>query len=176
MFGLVRGFIEEIKNKSTAKSSILVIGIDGAGKTTLVESLMQHAIPTRRPKTVRPTSGLNTESISDGKTFLRFWDLSGSESFRGIWNNYLVNATVVLYVVNGTQNERIHESRKLFDDVSLKFPRKIGVVFLHSNGAVLEVFPADDRATVFFIDLAKADHIRVLYEWLKSTAVRGDVA
>jgi small GTP-binding protein len=173
MFGLLRGIVNGIKDRSTAKASILILGIDGAGKTTLVESLMANAYPDRRPKTIRPTNGLNTETISSGNVSLRFWDLGGAESFRSIWQNYLTDATAVLYVVNGRQLDRTHESRKLFDDVSMQFHRQMAVVFVQADRQILDLFPVVGRAAVFFIELGKPEDIHALYSWIRSTAVRG---
>jgi GTPase SAR1 family protein len=173
MFSLFRGIFNEIQDRATAKASILVIGIDGAGKTTLVEALLRHALPTRRPRTIRPTNGLNTEMITDGYTYLRFWDIGGNRVFRTLWGDYLHGASAVLYVVNGAQEDRIHESRKIYDDFRITFAGKVGVVFLNSDPSILELFPAADQARIFFVDIENQVSIQTLYDWLKSTAVRG---
>jgi GTPase SAR1 family protein len=172
MFSLVRGLIHEIRDRNTAKSSILVAGIDGAGKTTLLESLMSFVIPDRRPRTVRPTYGLNTESITDGQTFLRFWDIGGSPDFRSIWDDYLTDATAILYVVNGDQRDRLHESRKVYDDLRIRFPRRMAIAFLNAEPSILDLFPAADQGQIFFLDLRDRAKIALLYRWLKSTATK----
>jgi GTPase SAR1 family protein len=171
MFGLLRGIATELREKATAKSSVLVLGIDGAGKTTVVESLMRLAVPSRKPKTIRPTTGLNTETISEGRLFIRFWDLGGSPSFRSLWRDYLADATAIVYVVNGSQADRLHETRKLFDDIAVDFHRSIAIAFVNADRGILEVFPSADRTTVFFVDLVETGELRRLYEWLRHTAV-----
>jgi small GTP-binding protein len=171
MFGLLRGLVTEIRDKTTAKISVLVLGIDGAGKTTIVEAVMREQVPSRRPKTIRPTTGLNTETISERNLFIRFWDLGGGESFRPLWNDYLSDATAVVYVVNGSQQDRIHETRKLFDDISIKFQKSIAIVFLNADRQILDMFPSADRAAVFFVDVTDAADIRRLYAWIRGTAV-----
>ncbi|KAK8897854.1 Golgi to plasma membrane protein transport [Tritrichomonas musculus] len=170
MFGLVSGIIHEIVDKTISKSSLLFLGIDGAGKTTLIEKIMQIVIPNRKPKTIRQTLGLNTDMINDGKISLRVWDLGGKPDFRNIWNNYLPDATAVVYVVNGKQDTRIHETRKLFDDITCRFTKPMAIVFLNSDRSILDIFPAADRAKVYFIDIENKDNLMLLYEWMKSTA------
>lgn len=170
MFGLVSGIFHEIIDKTISKSSLLFLGIDGAGKTTLIEKIMQNVIPNRKPRTIRQTLGLNTDMINDGKFSLRIWDLGGKPDFRGIWNSYLPDATAIIYVVNGKQEDRIHETRKLFDDITCRFTNPIAIVFLNSEKSILELFPAADRAKVYFIDIENKEDILLLYEWMKSTA------
>ena len=162
MFGLVSGIIHEIVDKTISKSSLLFLGIDGAGKTTLIEKIMQAVNPSRKPKTIRQTLGLNTDTINDGKISLRIWDLGGKPDFRNIWNHYLPDATAVVYVVNGSQDTRIHETRKLFDDITCRFSNPIAIVFLNSDKSILDIFPAAERAQIYFIDIENKDHVLVL--------------
>ncbi|OHS95388.1 small GTP-binding protein [Tritrichomonas foetus] len=171
MYSLVSGIIHEIVDRSISKSSLLVLGIDGAGKTTLIDKIMQLAIPNRRPKTIMQTLGLNTDNINEGKISLRIWDLGGKKDFRGIWYKYMPNATALIYVVNGKQEDRIHESRKLFDEITCSFTNSIVLVFLEADESILNLFPSADRAEkIFFIDITKDEEIRLLYNWMKSTA------
>ena len=175
VFGLVGGIIHEIKERSTARTFVLVLGIDGAGKSTLVDALMCHKDPERKPRTIRPTNGLQPQTIEDGKTFVTFWDISGNKEFRGsIWNDYLKDANVVLYVVNGEQTRRVHESRKVFDDVSLRFSNQLGIVFLNADRQILQIFPSASQAErMFFTDIKSPESLEEVYQWLKSTAVKG---
>lgn len=175
MFGLVGGIIHEIKERSISRTYVLVLGIDGAGKSTLVEALRCFKDPERKPRTIRPTNGLQPQTIEDGKTYVTFWDISGNKEFRGsVWDDYMKDASVVLYVVNGEQSRRIHESRKIFDDISLKFSRQTAIVFLNTDTQILQIFPSASRATrTFFTDLKSSQSLEELYLWLKSTAVKG---
>lgn len=174
MFSLVSGIISEIKDKATSKTSILVLGIDSAGKSTLVDAIMCHAIPGRNPRTIRPTNGLLPQNITDKKTVITFWDLSGKKEFRtSVWDNYLKDATAVMYVVNGEQEDRIHETRKIFDDISIRYSKPTALVFLNCDRNILNVFPSANRANiVFFLDIKNQEHMGKLYQWLKSTAAK----
>jgi small GTP-binding protein len=172
MWSLVRGLSDTIRNKTTLKSSILVLGIDGSGKTTLVEAILGRMIPTRKPKVIRPTNGQNSEIITDGKTILRFWDLGGGKHFRKIWGDYLKDATAVIYVVNGDQSDRIHETRKLFDEICLTFAGLICVAFVKCDQGIFATFPSAVQYEVFFVDIKDGKGLDSLYTWIKGTAVR----
>lgn len=171
MFTLLNNIRNKIVDSNTFKTSVLLLGIDGCGKTTLKEAICQFANPARKPKMVIPTFGLNTELIKDGKVQVRIWDLSGKETFRSIWNDYLKEAESVIYIVNGKQNERIHESRKTYDDILCKFNRKIAIIFLNCDKNILDVFPSVDRANAFFfVDMKNSENIQKVYLWIKGNA------
>jgi len=167
--------VSGIKDRSLEKSFILVLGIDGAGKSTLVDALMRHAQPRRPRRPIRPTNGLFPHTVAEGNTVLTFWDISGHAEFRrAIWDNYIADATAVVYVVSARQGDRLHESRKTFDDVSMRFSGAVAVVFLGADREILYVFPSASRAArTFFVDLDAGDRgLAELYAWLKATAAR----
>ena len=166
----MNGIIQKIIDNRTKKTSVLLLGIDGSGKTTLKEALCQFGNPTRKPKRIRPTSGLNTETIHDKNILIRLWDLSGQSTFRSLWDDYLSSADAVIYVVNGAQETRIHETRKIFDDLSCRFDKNLSLVFLHCDRSIFDIFPSADRAKTFFIDIEQRTDINELYEWIKSTS------
>lgn len=173
MFTLLNGIVNKIIDIRTYKTNVLLLGIDGSGKTTLKEALCQIGNPQRKPKKVIPTFGLNTELINDGNVQVRVWDLSGKQSFRNVWNDYLNEAKSVIYVVNGAQNERVHETRKIYDDVLCKYNGKIAVVFTNCDRDILEVFPSVDRASaVFFVDINNSENLQKVYLWIKGSATK----
>ncbi|EAY03680.1 small GTP-binding protein, putative [Trichomonas vaginalis G3] len=170
MYGLVKGIAEELWNKLHKKASVLFLGIDGAGKTTLVEKLLKYADPTRKEKTILPTYGLNSEDISKDSTILRFWDLAGKPMFRNVWKNYINDADILVYVVNGSQMERIHESRKAFDEIYTEFKGVPLIVFLNADPSIINSFPSAHLCTHFFIDVSKIDELGKLFSHLQSLA------
>ena len=173
MYSLVSGIIHELVDRTILKASILIVGVDGAGKTTLLEKMMRIVDPKRRGKTIRPTFGLNTEEIKDGKVHLRIWDIGGKKDFRSIWQNYMSDANAVVYVINGKQEDRIQETRKLYDEIACTFSRPISLVFLNAESSILNLIPASDKAAkVFFVDMEKDEDVMDVYKWMKSLAHR----
>jgi hypothetical protein len=87
----------------------------------VVEALMLAVVPSRRPQTVRPTTGVISETISDGRTFIRFWDIGGSTSFRALRHDHLAYAPALISIVNGRQLDRLLKTRQLFDGIATIF-------------------------------------------------------
>lgn len=75
MFSLLDGFVRYLLKKDEIR--ILVLGIDGAGKTTLVEKIKVLYSGARglSPEKIRPTVGLNVGRI----------DLAGSKVLSGVF-------------------------------------------------------------------------------------------
>ncbi len=94
-------------NEDTVKIS--VIGLDGAGKTTLIAYLRYG----RFISDITPTIGLNTEVIKfEGLTF-HVWDLGGQMQFRKtIWEQYTENSKGIIYVIDAANRRRFPEARE----------------------------------------------------------------
>ena len=167
---LISGIIGMFRDATTFKTTILFLGIDGAGKTTLIEKLRCFANPERTEQKALPTTGFNTCKIVDKKYVITLWDVGGSDSFRGIWNQYIKTATAIVYVVNGFQPDRLQETRKIFDTLILENQIPIFLVFLNCTNDVLDLFPTSDQATVFFIDVNNSEDVKKLYDQIIITA------
>lgn len=83
--------------------SILVLGLDNAGKTTLLEQIKAlystHAHPNL--KTV-PTVGQNVSTIDLPDLYLKFWDVGGQHSLRGLWQSYYSSCHAIVFVIDST--------------------------------------------------------------------------
>ena len=91
---------------SKEEYSILLLGLDNAGKTTLLEQIKSlyasHDAP-REPhlKTV-PTVGQNVSLIDLPELYLRIWDVGGQHSLRGLWQSYYTSAHAIIFVIDST--------------------------------------------------------------------------
>lgn len=97
--------------------SILILGLDNAGKTTLLEQIKRHYNPTAKMiplERITPTIGQNVHTISVDKTLLKFWDLGGQTELRELWGEYFTHCHAVIFVVDSSDKDRIEEvSREL---------------------------------------------------------------
>lgn len=90
---------------------IVVIGLDSAGKTSLLYRLKLKEFV----KTI-PTKGFNTEKIkvavgtSRAITF-QVWDVGGQEKLRPLWKSYTRRTDGIVFVVDSTELERMEEAR-----------------------------------------------------------------
>ncbi|KAG5362618.1 ADP-ribosylation factor-like protein 1 [Yarrowia sp. B02] len=94
MFSRVWGGNKEIR--------ILIIGLDGAGKTTILYRLQLGEVV----DTV-PTIGFNVETLSYKNLKLNVWDLGGQTSIRPYWRCYYANTAAIIFVVDSTDKQRI---------------------------------------------------------------------
>ncbi|KAL2124425.1 hypothetical protein VTJ04DRAFT_790 [Mycothermus thermophilus] len=81
---------------------ILILGLDNAGKTTLLYRLKIGEVVT-----TIPTIGFNVESVTYGKLNFNVWDLGGQTSIRPYWRCYYANTAAVIFVVDSTDIERL---------------------------------------------------------------------
>lgn len=84
---------------------ILILGLDGAGKTTILYKLQIGEVVS----TV-PTIGFNVETLHYKNLKFNVWDLGGQTSIRPYWRCYYANTTAVIFVVDSTDKERIQTS------------------------------------------------------------------
>ena len=60
-----------------------VLGLDNAGKTTILRSLSNEDL-----QTIMPTQGFNVKSLTAGNFKFEAWDLGGQRAIRTHWKNY----------------------------------------------------------------------------------------
>lgn len=88
------------------EGNLLLLGLDNAGKTTLLERLKTGSIRSY-PPTDRPS--LTEKFIHQGIAFTA-WDLGGHEAVRHLWGDYVCNAKALLFLVDASDGERLEES------------------------------------------------------------------
>ncbi len=93
-------------SKKNAKISVL--GLDRAGKTTMLQRLKTG----RWIPDTTPTIGMNAETIQIGDVTITAWDLAGQLQFRKpLWEMYTKNSAGLIYVVDVSDPARYPEAR-----------------------------------------------------------------
>jgi ADP-ribosylation factor-like protein 3 len=89
-----------------------VLGLDNAGKTTILKALsneVQHdAI--QDISTITPTQGFNIKNLSHDKFKLNVWDIGGQKALREYWANYFEKNDALIYVIDSADTNRIKEA------------------------------------------------------------------
>lgn len=101
---------------------ILIIGMDKAGKTTLVEQLKYLYIPNHRgviPSKITQTVGLNVCKVEAGPVRLVLWDLGGLASLHSIWDRYYAEAHAVVFVVDASDRAALPASQAAYNKMVL---------------------------------------------------------
>ncbi|KAL8999867.1 MAG: hypothetical protein Q9169_001408 [Polycauliona sp. 2 TL-2023] len=91
---------------SKEEYSLLLLGLDNAGKTTLISAIKNiyntsTSAPAIAQKTV-PTVGQNVSTIELPDMYLKIWDVGGQLSLRKLWKSYYASAHAVIFVVDST--------------------------------------------------------------------------
>tara|TARA_A100001388_G_C28598142_1_gene416797 strand:+ start:131 stop:679 length:549 start_codon:yes stop_codon:yes gene_type:complete len=104
----------------TGPSTILILGLDNAGKTMVLycmklKTSIQHTIP---------TVGFNIEEINYENLTIKAWDLGGQSSLRSMWKHYYEGSDAIIFVVDSNDKDRLQEASdelyELLDNQYLK--------------------------------------------------------
>eukprot|EP01006_Ploeotia_vitrea_P000495 TRINITY_DN103152_c0_g1_i1.p1 TRINITY_DN103152_c0_g1~~TRINITY_DN103152_c0_g1_i1.p1 ORF type:complete len:183 (+),score=89.39 TRINITY_DN103152_c0_g1_i1:152-700(+) len=87
---------------------VLILGLDNAGKTTILYKLYNPEQVTR----TMPTIGFNVETIQVQNLQFQVWDLGGQSNIRPYWRCYYSGTHAIIYVVDSADRERIGLSKK----------------------------------------------------------------
>lgn len=90
----------------TREMRILILGLDGAGKTTILYRLQVGEVVT-----TIPTIGFNVEQVTYKNLKFQVWDLGGQTSIRPYWRCYYSNTDAIIYVVDSADRDRIGISK-----------------------------------------------------------------
>merc|ERR1711881_449690 len=85
-----------------APARVILIGLDAAGKTTLLYKLKLNEVVT-----TIPTIGFNVETVTPVKGLtLTMWDLGGQEKIRALWKYYVENIDAIIFMVDSADPDR----------------------------------------------------------------------
>uniref|UniRef100_A0AAY4DKC1 ADP-ribosylation factor n=1 Tax=Denticeps clupeoides TaxID=299321 RepID=A0AAY4DKC1_9TELE len=84
---------------------ILMVGLDAAGKTTILYKLKLGEIVT-----TIPTIGFNVETVEYKNICFTVWDVGGQDKIRPLWRHYFQNTQGLIFVVDSNDRERVAES------------------------------------------------------------------
>ncbi|PQE13201.1 ADP-ribosylation factor family protein [Rutstroemia sp. NJR-2017a BBW] len=84
---------------------ILMLGLDNAGKTTIVKKIMDEDV-----HSVSPTLGFIIKTI-DYEGFI-IGDVGGQKTLRSYWRNYFEKTDALIWVVDATDRLRIDDCKE----------------------------------------------------------------
>lgn len=151
MFSLLAGFWTLLFSRPNIH--ILLIGIDYAGKTTLLEKIKtifgknQVGLP---PEKIPPTVGMNLAKIKHKGSQVIFWDLGGQTKIRSMWEKYYDEADAVIYVVDSADSGRLDEAKYAYSAaIDHDLLTKVPVITLANKQDVPGSLPASDLVINF---------------------------
>ena len=89
------------------QAKILMLGLDGAGKTTVLYKLKLHEVVS-----TIPTIGFNVETVRPVKhVSFTVWDVGGQDKIRPLWRHYFQGCEGLVFIVDSVDTMRFSEAR-----------------------------------------------------------------
>lgn len=162
--------------------TILLLGLDNAGKTTLLHRLRTGSI-LQFPPTERP----HLETFqAEGVSFVG-WDLGGHEAVRHLWEDYIPESSAIVFLIDAADQERFDEVRDELDALINTEELVDGVpiaVLLNKcdlEGAVhtdlvagaigfeeLVMLHGEELMSLFRVSVVKGEGYQEAFQWLAS--------
>eukprot|EP00037_Helgoeca_nana_P038028 m.18725 g.18725 ORF g.18725 m.18725 type:complete len:178 (-) comp9720_c0_seq1:255-788(-) len=86
---------------------VLMLGLDSAGKTTIL-----YRLKLGQSVTTIPTVGFNVETVTYRNIKFNVWDVGGQDKIRPLWRHYYTGTQGLIFVVDCADKERMDEARK----------------------------------------------------------------
>ena len=160
---------------------LLMVGLDAAGKTTILYKLKLGEIVT-----TIPTIGFNVETVEYKNIALTCWDVGGKDKIRPLWRHYYQNTSALIMVVDSNDRDRIGEARdelrRMLNEKELQgipllvFANKQDLPNAMGAAEVTEKLGLHALRQRWFLQSACAVNGDGLYEgldWLSSQPLRG---
>merc|ERR1719238_1236548 len=95
MGGLFTKVLDVLAGKQHRR--IVMVGLDAAGKTTVLYNLKLGEV-----LTTVPTVGFNVETVEYKNISFTVWDIGGQDKIRKLWRHYYLGTHGVIFVVDRT--------------------------------------------------------------------------
>ncbi|KAI0734911.1 GTP-binding protein [Fomitopsis betulina] len=96
------------KNRQKEKEMrILFLGLDNAGKTTILKKLNGEDI-----MGISPTLGFNIKTFVHRQYTLNIWDVGGQRTLRPYWRNYFEQTDALVWVVDSGDRMRMNDCKE----------------------------------------------------------------
>lgn len=114
-------FFSKMWTKLLGKKEVrmLMVGLDAAGKTTILYQLKMN----ETVKTI-PTIGFNVETLDYKGLNFTVWDVGGQDKIRVLWKHYYQNTDGLIFVVDSNDKDRVEDAaeelKKMIAEEELK--------------------------------------------------------
>ena len=107
LWSTVSSWLQTLWNSlfTNKKGTLLLLGLDNAGKTTLL-----YALQTGTIQSFPPTDRPDVQEYKFGGVTFQAWDLGGHEAVRHLWDDYCHNLSAIVFVVDASDVERLEEA------------------------------------------------------------------
>ena len=129
------------------EARILMLGLDAAGKTTILFKLKLGEVVQSIP-----TIGFNVETVEFKKTKFNVWDVGGQDKIRPMWKHYYQNADGLIFVVDSSDRNRVDKAREELHKMLGEEDLKDTILLVFANKQDLGIM--DVKEVIDRLDLA----------------------
>ncbi|POM71820.1 ADP-ribosylation factor-like protein 2 [Phytophthora palmivora] len=98
--------LKKVKEKEK-EIRVLMLGLDNAGKTTILKKFMGHDITE-----ISPTLGFDIQTLEYKDFKLNVWDVGGQQTIRSYWRNYFEQTDGIVWVVDSADRRRLEDCKR----------------------------------------------------------------
>lgn len=122
--------VSSLFNKLFGKQNmrILMVGLDAAGKTTILYKLKLGEVVT-----TIPTIGFNVETVEYKNISFTVWDVGGQDKIRPLWRHYFTNTQGLIFVVDSNDKERLQEAAAELNKMANEDELKDATILVFAN-------------------------------------------
>ncbi|MBN1330414.1 MAG: 50S ribosome-binding GTPase [Candidatus Heimdallarchaeota archaeon] len=155
-------------NSLEEKKTVAIVGLDGAGKTTIVNRLLKSEY-----NLVRPTFGINIEIYKYRSLEFIVYDLGGQTPLREtLWEKFVSSADGLVFVLDSADKTRFTLASEEFEN-ALNYNKKAPVLFI-SNKIDLDTAASADEV-MRIIDFSKLNRIQRKNYFARCSALTGEL-
>ncbi|CAM9859948.1 unnamed protein product, partial [Ectocarpus sp. 13 AM-2016] len=103
--------LKKVKQKEK-EVRLLILGLDNAGKTTIVKKFNGDDI-----NAIEPTLGFNIKTMEYKGYQLNVWDVGGQQTIRSYWRNYFEQTDGLIWVVDSADRGRLQDCKRELHDL-----------------------------------------------------------
>merc|ERR1711943_129384 len=107
---------------------ILMVGLDAAGKTTILYKLKLGEVVT-----TIPTIGFNVETVEYKNISFTVWDVGGQDKIRPLWRHYYQNTQGLIFVVDSNDRDRSEDAREELNKMLSEDEMRDAAVLVFAN-------------------------------------------
>ena len=156
--------------QNDAEIKVLFIGLDGAGKTSIITKLKD--IQPGEIVEIYPTAFINCARVIVNNKRFNCVEISGLKRYRNVWKNFYNEVDGIIFVIDGTDVGRMHVIKSLIQDLDKNLEKNISVVFMVNKSDI-----ADKSLNVEQVkNIIEIDRMATDFNWhiVKCSSYKGE--